>query len=189
MVSLLALLAACDVVELVELEGFLLAEPFDGAVAAVADGRGVGGRGGVGRGVGEAADSSFLILYGMVISRNNGRIPFKHLLAGIEVTKYLVEINGQNFLIEGDGNIAKHGFVTLRFVEAVDPPSAEDAAVQMLRDTQSLRDLVKNDAEDPPVMDVTQIAELETFDGIETLEPGFVWYEENPKRWWQFWRH
>ena len=58
----------------------------------------------------------------------------------------------------------------------------------MLRDSQSLRDLVENDAADPPVMDVTQIAELESFDGVEPMKPGLIWYGENPKRWWQFWR-
>lgn len=102
--------------------------------------------------------------------------------------KYQVDINGESFFVAIEGNLAKHGFFTRRFVEAVDPPSAEDAAVQMLREMQSLRDLVKNEADDPPVMNVTEITEIETFEGMETLEPGLIWYEEAPKRWWQFWR-
>jgi hypothetical protein len=35
-------------------------------------------------------------------------------------------------------------------------------------------------------MDVTEIDQMESFDGIENLEPGFVWHEERPNRWWQF---
>jgi len=102
--------------------------------------------------------------------------------------EYRVEINGQNFRLDVGGRIAKHGFFTTRFVEATDPATAEDSAVQMIRETQRLRDLVRNSSDDPPVMDVTQIAELESFEGIENREPGFVWYVENPKHWWQFWK-
>ena len=102
--------------------------------------------------------------------------------------KYKVLINGANFLIEMDGRIAKYGFFTTRFVEATDADAAENTAVQMIRETQRLRDLVRNAPDDPPVMDVIGITELESFDGIENLEPGFAWYEESPKRWWQFWR-
>ncbi len=102
--------------------------------------------------------------------------------------KYKVLINGANFLIEMDGRIAKYGFFTTRFVEATDADAAENTAVQMIRETQRLRDLVRNAPDDPPVMDVTDITEMESFDGIRNLEPGFAWYEESPKRWWQFWR-
>jgi hypothetical protein len=102
--------------------------------------------------------------------------------------KYQVEIEGQNFLVDLEGKLARHGFFTYRFVESIDPPAAENAALQMIRETQHLRDLVRNASDDPPVMDVVQIVELETFEGIENQEPGFVWYEENPKRWWQLWK-
>jgi hypothetical protein len=102
--------------------------------------------------------------------------------------KYKVAINGVNFLIVMEGRTAKYGFFTTRFVEAADSAAAEHAAVQMIRQTQRLRDLVRNAPDDPPVMDVTSIIELASFDGIENLEQGFVWYEERPKRWWQFWR-
>lgn len=101
---------------------------------------------------------------------------------------YKVMINGRNFLIEMEGRVAKYGFYTSRFVEAEDPTAAEYAAVQMIRETQRLRDVVRNPPEDRPVMDVTSIEEVDTFPPIERREPGFVFYEENPRRWWQFWR-
>jgi hypothetical protein len=102
--------------------------------------------------------------------------------------KYKVEIHGANFLIEMDGRPAKHGFFTTRFVEAPDAAAAENAAVQMIRETQRLRDLVRNVPDDPPIMDVLAITELESFVGIEHLDPGFMWFEERPRRWWRFWR-
>jgi len=102
--------------------------------------------------------------------------------------KYRVQINGQNFLVAVDDQIAKHGFFTWRFVESASPTEAENAATQLLRDTQSLRTMVRNATDDPPVMNVVEIVELESFHGIELLEPGFIWYSENQKRWWQFWR-
>jgi hypothetical protein len=98
--------------------------------------------------------------------------------------RYKVEINGQNFLIHMEGQIAKYGFFTTRFVEATDSTAAENTAVQMIRETQRLRELVRN----APDMDVIGITEMESVDGTGSREPGFAWYEERPKRWWQFWR-
>jgi hypothetical protein len=102
--------------------------------------------------------------------------------------KYKVEINGVNFLIEMDGRTAKYGFFTNRFLEAPDAAAAENASVQMIRETQRLRDIVRNTPDDPPIMDVIGITEIGSFAGFENLEQGFVWYEEKPRRWWQFWK-
>ncbi len=102
--------------------------------------------------------------------------------------KYKVEINGANFLVDMEGHPAKHGFFTIRFVEAADSAAAENSAVQLIRETQRLRDLVRNAPDDPPVMDVISVVEVKSFDGIENLEPGFAWYEERPRRWWHFWK-
>jgi hypothetical protein len=102
--------------------------------------------------------------------------------------KYQVEINGRNFLINVDGHVARHGFFTFRFVEASDATSAEFLAVEMIRKAPHVRSVVMNVPDDPPLMDVTQVLELNSFEGIENLEPGFIWYSESPRRWWQFWR-
>ena len=100
---------------------------------------------------------------------------------------YRVEINAKNFLVEMEGEVAKHGFITVRFVEADDPDAAELKAVQMLRDDRELRPLVKNEPGDPPEMEVMEMAELDSFDGVEQ-PTGRLWVPMNPKRWWQFWR-
>lgn len=102
--------------------------------------------------------------------------------------RYRVTINGRNFLIELEGRFARYGFHTSRFVEASDRAAAENAAVRMIRETQRLRDLVRNPPDDPPFMDVTSIDEIESLPPTEEREPGFLWYDENPRRWWRFWR-
>jgi len=101
--------------------------------------------------------------------------------------KYVVTIDASNFLVEMDNQLAKRGFIALKLVEADDPKKAEFAAVQMLRDDQGLREMVRNEPNDPPVMDLEEIAEVDSFDSFPT-QPGLIWYELNPKRWWQFWR-
>lgn len=101
--------------------------------------------------------------------------------------KYSVQIHAQNYLVDMSNKIAKHGFITWEFVEAADATAAENLAIQMVRDDEELCAQVRNDSADPPTMDVMEIIEFESFDGINT-NLGRVWYEVKPKRWWQFWR-
>src|SRR5688572_25381985 len=102
---------------------------------------------------------------------------------------YRVEINGRNFLINIDGRVAKHGFFTYRFVEADDASQARDRAVGTLRQESRIRDTVLNlpTESDPPIMAVQHIAEI-TAEEVPTITPGVAWYDEQPTRWWQFWR-
>jgi hypothetical protein len=102
------------------------------------------------------------------------------------VPKYVVQIDAENFLIDVEGVVAKRGFITFKYVEAEDPGAAELAAVQMIRDDQELRPLVQNAASDPPLMSMLSIQEVESFDEAERFPT--IWYDMNPKRWWQFWR-
>lgn len=101
--------------------------------------------------------------------------------------KYQVLIDARNFLVRLDERVDRYGFIAHRVVKAPDRKAAENLAVQMLREDQELRSLVLNDKTDPPVMDVTEIIELEDSE-IPTEAPGRIWYEMNPRRWWQFWR-
>jgi hypothetical protein len=98
---------------------------------------------------------------------------------------YAVLIDASNFLINMDGETAKRGFFTTRVVEASDPRAAEYAAVQLLREDQDLRSIVLNAKDDPPVMDVQEISEVEA---MPEVQPGKIWYQMETKRWWQFWK-
>ena len=99
---------------------------------------------------------------------------------------YRVHLHGKNLLIEMDGVIKKHGFYTHRDVTAEDAEDAESVAVQMLREHQSLGQWVKNPVNDPPIVDMEDLAEIEE---LSPTQPGLIWYpEESANRWWQFWR-
>jgi hypothetical protein len=101
--------------------------------------------------------------------------------------KYRVQIDAKNLLIDMGGNLAKYGFLTFRLIEAGDSRAAENAAIQMIREDQELQSILRNATGDPPFMDVKESAEVESLDGIDN-KMGRIWYEMNPKRWWQFWR-
>ena len=100
---------------------------------------------------------------------------------------YVVQIIGSNFLVNMSGSPAKHGFYAFRLVEAADEEAAGLIAVQRIREDQELRDLVLNDEGDPPTMDVDDVQEISSPNDVD-VPPGRIWFEMNPKRWWQFWR-
>lgn len=90
---------------------------------------------------------------------------------------FRVLIHGQNFLIDMDGEVKPLGFFTTRFVKADDHDQAEELAVQMLRDFQPLRELVKNPEDDRPDLIIEETEELQSLDGISDLEPPICWYD------------
>lgn len=92
------------------------------------------------------------------------------------VKKFRVLVEGVNFLIEMDNELRKYGFYTTRFVTAEDEVQAEKLAVEMLR--FELRNSVRNDKSDSPVMFVEEIEELKSFDQVDTPGTGFVWYTD-----------
>ena len=101
---------------------------------------------------------------------------------------YRVQVHGENFITEFDGRVAARGFLTLRIVEAADPEAAEVEAIEKVRLTQQLRDVVCNTPEDPPIMQVTEMEELGPGDVGEGVPTGLIWYENPPKKWWKFWK-
>ena len=90
---------------------------------------------------------------------------------------FRVLIHGQNFMIEVDGETKPMGFFTTRFVEAENHDQAEELAVQMLRDLESLRSLVKNPEDNRPEMVIEETEELASLEGISETEPGLAWYD------------
>ncbi|HEX8198224.1 MAG TPA: hypothetical protein VF571_18665 [Pyrinomonadaceae bacterium] len=65
---------------------------------------------------------------------------------------YRVFLNGQNFLINFDGEIKKVGFYTTRFVEADSMEKAEESAVEVLRNDDFLASAVLNEQNDSPAV-------------------------------------
>ncbi len=102
------------------------------------------------------------------------------------MNKYQLLLNGQNFLVDMDGKIAKHGFFQNFFIEALSPEQAETIAVQKIRENKDLKAITMNPIDDPPVIVLEEMHELESFDKDNTMESGKAWFLE--KKWWQFWK-
>lgn len=96
--------------------------------------------------------------------------------------KFEVCIRGRNFLIPNGSQVKKNGFITARLVEADDYSAAVSTAMDLLR--AELKEAVKNDKSDPPVMKLEEVKEVfyfidkMTFENIELPVNGFIWYEE-----------
>jgi hypothetical protein len=92
--------------------------------------------------------------------------------------KYKVLLRGQNFLLEMDGEAQKLGFYTTRFVEGNDRCTAEQKAISSLRDDPELRDIVRNESSDAPMLFVEQIDEIDSFAGLHLPGTGFSFYRD-----------
>ena len=93
--------------------------------------------------------------------------------------KYKILIRGENFLINLDGKGQKFGFYTTAFVEGQDEEQAEQRAIGLLRDDKEFRQSVLNEKSDAPMMFVDEIAELESFEGLNLPRTGFSFFPED----------
>ena len=91
--------------------------------------------------------------------------------------KFRVLLRGENFLLNYEGEVKRHGFYTTRFVEALNEDEAELAAVELIRKDNRLREAVGNGRPDPPMIFAEEIEEISTFDNPGA---GFTFYEEEP---------
>ncbi len=94
--------------------------------------------------------------------------------------KFSVFLRGENFFILVDDVPQRTGFYTTRYVEAKDEAEAEQRAVDAFRQEGHLRDVVLNNPSDPPMLFAEEIDEIESFDGIESLTPGLVFFPDEP---------
>ena len=76
------------------------------------------------------------------------------------MTTYLVRLNGQNFLMDGDGGVRKKRFKSTRLVEAKDPKQAETLALDFIRNDSRFQNTVLNDASDPPTIHIESVKEI-----------------------------
>ncbi len=88
---------------------------------------------------------------------------------------YKVLLQGENFLLDMDGNKQKYGFFTTRWVQAGHPSEAEALALQELHNDKKLKGMAYNAADDPPVLRVDEWEE------VDALQPatGLALYLDN----------
>jgi hypothetical protein len=96
--------------------------------------------------------------------------------------RFAVQVRGHNFLVSLDGelDIRPHGFLTQIDVESADETGAEDAAIQLLRQSPKLRDIVRNTPDNPPRMFVERIGKYEPGPMPPlTVAPSLIWFPED----------
>jgi hypothetical protein len=96
--------------------------------------------------------------------------------------RFVVEVRGHNFLVHFDGEPEPrvHGFLTQVDVEADDEDGAETAAIDLLRRSEKLCDMVRNTPDDPPRLFVERMGEYESGPLPPlTVEPALIWFPED----------
>ena len=96
-----------------------------------------------------------------------------------EVKKYEVLVQGSNFLIMVEGNSRKSGFYVTRFLEAKNPEEAETQVVSTLKADKALTEIILNKPDNSPVLNVIDIKEIKSFEGIELPGSGYAFYPED----------
>jgi len=82
-------------------------------------------------------------------------------------------MNGQNFSINNE----KMGFFQTIFVESVSPEDAEIKAVEIIRNSD-LKDIAEIQLDDPSVIYVDDVSEVESFEYMENINMGRTFYSE-----------
>ncbi len=90
--------------------------------------------------------------------------------------KFKALIEGKNCYIKMDDGAQYCGFFTTRFVEADDALAAENMVIKLVKD--ELRGIVLNKKNNPPVMYVDELFEVESFGEKSTSGAGFTWFKE-----------
>ena len=94
------------------------------------------------------------------------------------MSKYRVLLNGENFLLNFNGQLQKLGFYVSRVVDAQNPGEAELAAVNLVREDSRLKGNVLNELDDPPMLYAEEIEEIEESDSEENVNTGFSWFTD-----------
>ena len=74
--------------------------------------------------------------------------------------RFRIDLRGENFLLNLDGEPRKFGFTLSRYLRAADEETAEKTAAIMARQLPALQHGLCNDSEDPPRINMQQIREV-----------------------------
>lgn len=96
--------------------------------------------------------------------------------------KYIVMLEGRNFILDYEGQPTRFGFSTTRHVEAADPEEAGRRAIEEVREDDRLNAPLLNDPSNPPRVTMTRTVEVESFDFDRSPELGYIFYEDHDTR-------
>lgn len=91
--------------------------------------------------------------------------------------KYKVMLNGQNFVIDlGEGQ-ARYGFYTTQYTNANTKAEAEDIVIASIKNRSDIKENIKNENNDPPMLYAEEIVEVDAVEEDEQ-EIGLSWFKE-----------
>jgi len=96
--------------------------------------------------------------------------------------KYIVMLEGRNFIFDYEGKPTRFGFSTTRHVEAANPEEAGRRATQEVREDDRLNASLLNDPSNPPRVTTTRTIEVDSFDSDRSPELGYIFYEDHDTR-------
>ena len=96
--------------------------------------------------------------------------------------KYIVMLEGRNFIFEHEGEPTRFGFSTTRDVKATDPEEAERLAIEDVRNDDRLNGPLLNDPADPPRITITHYIEVESFDSLSRPDLDYIFYADRDTR-------
>ena len=98
------------------------------------------------------------------------------------VKKYIVMLEGRNFIFEHEGEPTRFGFSTSRDVTAANPEEAERLAIEDIRGDDRLNAPLLNDPSNPPRITVTHHIQVEAFDPVSRPNLDYIFYEDRDTR-------
>jgi hypothetical protein len=90
---------------------------------------------------------------------------------------YRAMLRGENFFLRLAGEIKRMGFYTTRWIEASSSEDAENRAIELIRSDAELRPQVLNAKNDPPMVYIEELAEVEEHD-VPDIQQGFSFFPE-----------
>jgi hypothetical protein len=92
------------------------------------------------------------------------------------IKKYIVTLEGRNFVLRSGGKVMRFGFTTTREIEATSPEEAERNAIQFVNDDAELYGAVLNDSSNPPRVFAIHHIEVETFESNGRPNFDYIFY-------------
>lgn len=102
--------------------------------------------------------------------------------AGDQPKKFIVMLEGSNFIFDDGGRPARLGFVTTLHIVARTAEEAESRAIRQVREDPTLNDSIVNARSNPPRIEVTRHFEVESFTSDRSADLGYIFYEDRRSR-------
>ncbi len=93
--------------------------------------------------------------------------------------KYVVMLEGRNFIFAHEGEPKLYGFSATRDIEASNPDDANRKAIQEVRDDEELNASLMNSPSNPPRISVMRHIEVKAFDSSTRHKLGYIFYEDH----------